>query len=342
MGSIKLNGSNAYAVLKETGVIPYGNAPRTLECCFKLTGENASTCLFSYGSTSSGTPLIYMGFSDNAVYFEAGSGNYKFVSTTTYNDNEWHMLKFVVTGTQIKIYIDENKEFETNGIVDTDDSYFYLGCYGVYSSGGRGFNGYIDEVRVWNKALSEEEMFKTYNKTLRGNEKGLVLNYSFDTNDTVNIIDKTGNHNGTGVNLEYSTEEGFVPQMLMIKSNGKYYSVKQEYYNSITKQYDEITDLNESNFIDYGFFEQDLFVEITINDETFKPIDKFNTFSIVLNKDTESINVVGLKSDIEMAITNNDFPTTIQSNIDFFENQAEITGDVEIKIAFSIDEGITW
>ena len=49
-----------------------------------------------------------------------------------------------------------------------------------------------------------------------------------------------------------------------------------------------------------------------------------------------------LKTNNELVIENNDLPTTIQSNIEFFENQSEITGNGEIKIAFSIDEGITW
>ena len=342
MGSIKLNGSNAYAVLKETGVIPYGNTPRTLECYFKLTGENASTCLFSCGGTSSGTPLIYMGFINNAVYFEAGSGKYKFVSTTTYNDNEWHTLKFIVTGTQIKIYVDQIKEFETAATIDTSDSYFYLGCYGVSSVGSRPFNGLIDEVRVWSKALSEEEMFKTYNKPLTGREEGLVLNYSFDTNDTGTLVDKTGKHNGTGVNLEYSTEEGFIGTLFVVKQDGKYYSIKEEYYNTATKTYDEVTDIETSNFNDYGLTSGAFFEEVTIDGETFRPIDKFNNFTLISNTNIDAVSIVGLKTLTEMIVASNDFPTTIQSNIDFFESQTEITGNGEIKIAFSIDEGVTW
>ena len=342
MGSIKINNSNSYIVLKETGVVPFGNSPRTIECSFKMYGNNSSTCLFSYGSTSSGTPLIYVGFIDNKLYFEAGSGNYKFVSVTTYNDDEWHTLKFIVTGTQIKIYVDENKEFETNGIVETADSYFYIGCYGVSSAGDRYFNGYVDEVRIWNKALSEYEMFKTYNRILTGNEDGLVLNYSFKENDIINIVDKTGRHNGIGTNLEYSYDEGYVPQMFILKSNGKYYSVNKDCYNTTTKQYNEITNLDQETFLEYGFFDNDLFTEITIDGETFKPIDKFTSFSLVLNKNVESINMVGLKTNTELVITNNDSIISSHSNINSIINQSEMSNNGQIKMVFSIDEGNTW
>ena len=66
-----------------------------------------------------------------------------------------------------------------------------------------------------------------------------------------------------------------------------------------------------------------------------------DSFEVVTLGDL-SLGLSGLKTNTEMIVTNNDFPTTIHSNIDFFENQFEITNNGVVRIAFSIDEGMTW
>lgn len=44
------------------------------------------------------------------------------------------------------------------------------------------FKGYIDEVRIWNKVLSKEEILKNYNHLLSGTETGLKVYYPLDEN----------------------------------------------------------------------------------------------------------------------------------------------------------------
>lgn len=45
---------------------------------------------------------------------------------------------------------------------------------------GDGFNGYIDEVRIWNRTLSEAEVANDYTRYIVGNENGLVCYYTFN------------------------------------------------------------------------------------------------------------------------------------------------------------------
>ena len=45
---------------------------------------------------------------------------------------------------------------------------------------GKGFNGYIDEVRVWDAALTEEEISDNYNRLLAGNEDNLQAYWRFN------------------------------------------------------------------------------------------------------------------------------------------------------------------
>lgn len=43
-----------------------------------------------------------------------------------------------------------------------------------------GFTGFIDEVRVWNKALTDKEILTTYNRIITGSEAGLKLYWPLD------------------------------------------------------------------------------------------------------------------------------------------------------------------
>ncbi|MDM8564109.1 PA14 domain-containing protein [Candidatus Halobeggiatoa sp. HSG11] len=58
-------------------------------------------------------------------------------------------------------------------------------------------SGDIDEVRVWNTALTKPEIQANMNRTLNGNESGLAAYYNFDDVGT-SVTDVTGSgHNGT-------------------------------------------------------------------------------------------------------------------------------------------------
>lgn len=112
----------------------------------------------------------------------------------------------------------------------------------------------------------------------------------------------------------------------IIFMNQKYYTIEN---NTLVEINEEIT----ANVIDERGA-----LESTINENIsllFGNVTFISSNSNVLDLDC-------LKTNNELVIENNDLPTTIQSNIEFFENQSEITGNGEIKIAFSIDEGITW
>lgn len=76
--------------------------------------------------------------------------------------------------------------------------------------------------------------------------------------------------------------EVFQINKFLIKQDSKYYSVKSEYYDQITKIFDSlsltgITNPNKEDIEKLGFDSYDLlFNELTVDTETFRPIDKFN------------------------------------------------------------------
>jgi len=60
------------------------------------------------------------------------------------------------------------------------------------------YKGYIDEVRIWNKARTKNELKNNINNELKGNESGLTAYWKLDENSGTTIYDSTPNHsNGT-------------------------------------------------------------------------------------------------------------------------------------------------
>ena len=125
-----------------------------------------------------------------------------------------------------------------------------------------------------------------------------------------------------------------------IKQNNKYYSFSKDNYDTTTKMYKEIT-LDDINNGLYLCQLTDLTKEVTIGDETFRPIDKFSNFKIV-SKYNIPKTIIGRKTKSSMIIANGDIYTKVASNIDKFTLTNTTTNNSCIKMAVSFDNGSTW
>jgi len=83
-------------------------------------------------------------------------------STTSINDGSWHHVVGINDGTDLKVYIDG--ELETlpgaGGIIDNKSADLWIGARSDLT---RHFNGSIDDVRIFDKALSGDEVTDLYN-----------------------------------------------------------------------------------------------------------------------------------------------------------------------------------
>ena len=67
----------------------------------------------------------------------------------------------------------------------------------------------------------------------------------------------------------------------LLNSKNKYFSIKDKYYNTERKIYESIGNkLDINTFKEDGFDIKELLQDRTINDESFKPISKFNRFKL--------------------------------------------------------------
>ena len=101
-----------------------------------------------------------------------------------------------------------------------------------------------------------------------------------------------------------------------------------------------ITDIDK-DFKTYGFVPNDLLKDVTINGETFKPIDKFSAFSIISSKEmVYTIN--GIKNNKELIISNQNLSTVNAEMIHNFVLETNKVANGDIKFVISNDNGVTW
>lgn len=158
------------------------------------------------------------------------SGGVEVVSTTAFTDNKWHHVA-AVKGDDDKTYLYVDGKLEktsTKTIADFGGSKPYVVYLGMNVPGAaRYYKGIMDEVRIWDRSRSQEEIAADYDKALTGTEAGLHAYYKFDQGTPggnnagqTSLVDATGKANGTlqGFALTGGASN-FVSSGLSLKTN---------------------------------------------------------------------------------------------------------------------------
>lgn len=99
------------------------------------------------------------------LYTSTGSSN-PAISTNSYNDNSWHHALGTYDGSTVKLFVDSKLVGST--LATTTGNIYYtadavtIGRDGTYTQNF--FNGLIDEVKIYNYALTEDEVKLEYNR----------------------------------------------------------------------------------------------------------------------------------------------------------------------------------
>ncbi|SVE46566.1 uncharacterized protein METZ01_LOCUS499420, partial [marine metagenome] len=121
------------------------------------------------------------------VFWEhSGGTNYVFFGNGDITSDSWAHLSTTWDGTTLKLYINGelvSQDVPPNGPGATADR--------DYTFGGSGF---IDELSIWNIALSQDEI-QTYMETSPSNETGLVSYWNFNEGEGNTLTDISGNGN---------------------------------------------------------------------------------------------------------------------------------------------------
>ena len=149
--------------------------------------------------------------------FETESGeNFEVKSTAKYNDGKWHYVLLSYDGSLLRLDIDGEKQISTtkntNGAIPdtTGEQPIRIGANSLDES--KFFTGNIDEVRVWNRGLTDKEISEIYmNNAFDSNGLVVYLNFggystpSTNNNSSSLLSSSTINHTTLKENLTSTT-----------------------------------------------------------------------------------------------------------------------------------------
>jgi len=208
------NGSNQYIE------VPYKQklnpAQFTVSCWAKVEGGQGQwrspvTCRTAKGSSALGGYLLYAG-NNNKWQFWTGNGGWVALQGADVELNTWTHVAATYDGSTMKLYI--NGEPSGNPVPSKIliNSQYPLRIGAGITEGNPGFffNGKIAEVRLWDKARSQEEIQELMHQRLTGSEAGLVGYWPLDAGSGTTVTDKSGHgHNGTtqGTGVTWETSD---------------------------------------------------------------------------------------------------------------------------------------
>lgn len=159
-GAININGTGSTATI--TG-LPYSNAPRTVSVWAKVNAHNSAfpfhNTIFSYGAFSNSN-AFGCSITDGSTMVLGYNNNYTALSTN--NLATWDHYVCAYDGTNAKVYKNSillgSQAMVWNTINNSDVFRIGIGVGGEFW-----FNGALDDLKIYNYALSQTEITNLYN-----------------------------------------------------------------------------------------------------------------------------------------------------------------------------------
>lgn len=154
------NGSSTYVVAPFTA---FGiGIPFSMATWFKTT----STFAYEPGIISLGySPVIIMKTNGTiGAWWYNGTSWPQLISVNSYNDGTFHHVSLTYDGTTAKLYLDG--AFITSAVSNINSIYAGFDAGREFNSGNKIFNGFIDDPRIYNRALSADEVRQIYNANI--------------------------------------------------------------------------------------------------------------------------------------------------------------------------------
>ncbi len=200
------------------------NKQITVECWIKANSLTNWCAPLSYVTDNGGD--------ESGFAFAFAKDKFRFMLKTTemldeewnYNPgidlemNQWTHIAGTYDGESIKFFKDgeliESKATSGNINWQFITDIIYIGVFKDFNEKLL-FDGQIDEIRIWNYARSNKEIREYRNKTLDGNERGLLAYYNFDNDNGDVVLDQSKNRLNGKLNIP-PQEQVFVPSGAMI------------------------------------------------------------------------------------------------------------------------------
>ena len=221
------NGTNngaiwATSTLKGAGTFDFnGNSSINLSSLPALVGENVTVSAWVFWTNGSGSrdPIISQSNATQGYCLYVNSSNAKpvfrldsveVISSTNLSSNEWHYIVGSHNQTKLKIYVDGRLQGTTNKTGSGFDTQGFI----AYDNVSQYYSSKIDEVAVWNRTLTMDEIGLIYESnnglyiggvTIRDSDVGVTvcnhseLFYCYLINHTISVL--LNNSNNIHINM---------------------------------------------------------------------------------------------------------------------------------------------
>lgn len=187
--ALNYNNFNSY-ISGTYNQLPQGNAPRTLEAWVRTTSHNTMV-VFNFGVTAFNQRSCMLMAGGNVAHIAEVNDTWGNIYVA---DGNWHHVAITFDGNILNQYIDgvldytHTNSFNTNGLD--------LNIGRRINQNGEWFDGDIDEVVVWNRALTQQEILQRQNQRPDVTDPNLVVYFPFEeATNTPNTIENKSNTN---------------------------------------------------------------------------------------------------------------------------------------------------
>ena len=200
-------------------------------------------------------------------------------------------------------------------------------------------NFYIYKFAYFTGITSLDDFKGIIDANMNYNENTKFINLYYDFHSSSDFISPAVG----SLNIQYHVKSQILPKddKFIIEMDGKYYSAKKDNYDADAKKYREITFSTHDEFYNYAVDLSILNTNITINDETFKPLDKFTNYKLISDEDFKII-LNAIKSNKEMIISKQNLSLLSAEKINAFKQIISKENNGNCKTVFSLDNGTTW
>lgn len=145
----------------------------TFNLLVNFSSSGSEAVIFEFGSYSSNSGYGFYSNSEGEVSWRVGNSGWGNYSSSTLSADEWSMLTVTCDGSSRTLYINGVSEntYSVNTVVNTTS----IGAFSRAATEGSGasMNGKIDEVQLWDYAMTADEVTALYNKLISGSGNGI-------------------------------------------------------------------------------------------------------------------------------------------------------------------------
>ena len=160
--------------------------------------QNNWAAILMDDNTQAGLNFYKSGWKPNLqLGYHWPGGSWSWTSGLSVDSLVWSHVAMVVKPTGITIYVNGIGSTHARTLSKTTITSMKIGSYKAWSS--RNFYGLIDEVSVWDRALSQEEIREIKHLTRTGNQSStnnLKAYYQFNFAENSIVMDKVGTNHG--------------------------------------------------------------------------------------------------------------------------------------------------